>query len=249
MCDIPRKIGVRKSLASYPTWVGVLIFGSIWGFLESTVGGALRLGFGPFFKSQLHICPCPLIAAAVGFPVMAAALAIYKKPTMLVGMGLVAASFSWLVIPIQNVPAFTTPFTTYPIVNPTVAIVLSSITFSLVASLVGRKMVLSTPTLAGVGALSAILSSIAFIYIVVYLGAPILAVTGLSGPLAYVVTNGAIWAALSAAMLPLGYTAGLRLQLSVSPLFKIRPWLYRVGPLAVLVLCWGASVVAVAAGL
>ncbi len=209
----------------------------------------MRLGFGPFFKSQLHICPCPLIAAVVGFPVMAAALAVYKKPAMLVGIGLVAASFSWLVIPIQNVPAFTTPLTTYPIVNPTVAIILSSITFSLVASLVGRKLVMSTPTLAGVGALSGMLSSIAFIYIVVYLGAPILAVTGLSGPLAYVATNGAIWVALSTTMVPVGYIAGLRLQLSVSPLFRMRPWLYRVGPLAVLVFCWGASIAAIAAGL
>lgn len=213
------------------------------------MGGALRLGFGPFFKSQLHICPCPLIAAVVGFSVMAAALAIYKKPTMLVGIGLVAASFSWLVIPIQNVPAFTTPFTTYPIVNPTVAIVLSSITFSLVASLVGRKMALSTPTLAGVGALSCMLSSIAFIYIVVYLGAPILNAVGLSGPIDYIATNTTIFIAMSAATVPLGYLAGLKLQPGVSHLFRIRPWLYRVGPLAVLVLCWGASVVAVAAGL
>jgi len=240
---------VRRNLASYPFPIGILIFGSIWGFLESTVGGALRLGFGPFFKSQLHVCPCPLLAFALGLPVMAAALAIYKKPVMLLGIGLVAASFSWLVIPIQNVPAFTTPLTTYPIVNPTVAIVLSSITFSLVASLVGRKMALSTPTLAGVGALSCMLSSIAFIYIVVYLGAPILNAVGLSGPIDYIATNTTIFIAMSAATVPLGYLAGLKLQPGVSHLFRIRPWLYRVGPLAVLVLCWGASVVAVAAGL
>lgn len=209
----------------------------------------MRLGFGPFFKTQLHICPCPLLAFALGLPIMAAALAIYKKPAMLVGIGLVAASFSWLVIPIQNVPAFTTPLTTYPIVNPTIAIILSSIVFSLIASLVRGKLPMSTSTLVGMGVLSSMLSSIAFIYIVVYLGAPILTAAGLSGPIAYIATNTTIFTALSAAMVPLGYIAGLKLQLGVSHLFRMRPWFYRVGPLAVLVFCWGASIAAIAAGL
>lgn len=209
----------------------------------------MRLGFGSFFKTQLHICPCPLLAFALGLPIMAAALAIYKKPAMLVGIGLVAASFSWLVIPIQNVPAFTTPLTTYPIVNPTIAIILSSIVFSLIASLVRGKLPMSTSTLVGMGVLSSMLSSIAFIYIVVYLGAPILTAAGLSGPIAYIATNTTIFTALSAAMVPLGYIAGLKLQLGVSHLFRMRPWFYRVGPLAVLVFCWGASIAAIVAGL
>lgn len=72
---------------------------------------------------------------------------------------------------------------------------------------------------------------------------------GLSGPIDYIVTNTTIFIAMSAATVPLGYLAGLKLQPGVSHLFRIRPWLYRVGPLAVLVLCWGASVVAIAAGL
>lgn len=240
---------VRKNLASYPFPIGILIFGSIWGLLESTLGGAFRLGFGSFFKTQLHICPCPLLAFAFGLPVMAAALAIYKKPVMLLGIGLVAAPFSWLVIPLQNVPAFTTPLTTYPIVNPTVAIVLSSIIFSLIASLTMKKLPMSTSTLMGMGALACALSSIAFIYIVVYLGAPILNAVGLSGPIDYIVTNTTIFIAMSAATVPLGYLTGLKLQPGVSHLFRIRPWLHRVGPLAVLVLCWGASVAAIAAGL
>lgn len=240
---------VRRNLASYPFPIGILIFGSIWGLLESTLGGAFRLGFGTFFKTQLHICPCPLLAFAFGLPVMAAALAIYKKPAMLLGIGLVAASFSFLVIPIQNIPAFTTPLTTYPIVNPAVAIVVSSIVFGLITSLAMKKLPMSTPTLVGVGALSCMLSSIAFIYIVVYLGSPILNAAGLSGPIAYIATNTTIFTAMSAATVPLGHFAGLKLQPSVSHLLRVKPWLHRVGPLAVLVLCWSASIVAIAAGL
>ncbi len=247
MEGIPRRI--QKSLASYPTWIGILIFGSIWGALECTVGGALRLGFGPFFKSQLHMCPCPLLMFAFGFPVMAAALAIYKKPAMLLGIGLVAASFSFLVIPIQNVPAFTTPLTTYPLINPAIAIVLSSVIFGFVASLVARKVPLSTLTLAGIGALSAMLSSIAFVYTVVGLGAPILEATGLSGQLAFIATNGTAFTAMSAATLPFGYLAGVKIDLALSHWIRVKPWLYRAGPIAVLILCWGASITVTAAGL
>ena len=246
---LQEKSVLEKTLASYPVWVGVLVFGSIWGLLESTVGGAIRLAFGPFFKSQLHICPCPLMMFAFGFPSMAAALAIYKKPAMLPGIGLVTASFSFLVIPIRNIPAFTTPGTTYPIINSAIAIILSSVIFGFVASLVGRKLPLSTLTLAGAGALSAMLSSIVFIYIVVGLGAPILKVTGLSGQLAYIATNGTIFTAMSAATLPLGYIAGVKINSALPHYIRVKPWLYRAVPLTVLVLCWGASIAAIAAGL
>lgn len=209
----------------------------------------MRLVYGPFFKSQLHICPCPFIAVAFGFPLMAAALAIYKKPAMLMGIGLVAASLSWLAVPFYNVPAFTTPFTTYPIAMPTVAIVLSSLTFAMTASLAGKRLAMSVPILAAVGALSSMLSSVAFIYIVVFLGAPILSITGLGEPLVYIATNGVIWAAMSAAVLPVGYIVGPRLQLDVSTFLDRKPWLQHMGPPAVFVLCWVAIIAGIASGL
>jgi len=252
VCGIPRKIGARKTLASYPPWVGILVFGSIWGFLQCiAILVMISLGLIPWLKSHLFMCPCPLIAAIFGFPIMAMALRIYKKPAMLVGMGALAACFSFLVIPFLRVPAFTTPITTYPIVNPALANLFAALAFSLVVSLVGKRIAtMSIPTLVGVGALSMFLSQIIWIHTVVAIGAPILGtLAGGISLVEYIATGAMILTAMSAATLPAGYVAGSRLQLGVDHLIKVKPLLYRVGPIAVLVICWGASVMAVAAGL
>ena len=245
---MPGESGFKKTLTRYPAPVGILIFGSIWGLLQSTIGGVFG-SFDSFFKGQLHVCPCPLVGAILGVPLMTAALAIYKKPAMLVGIGLTAAPFSFLVIPIRNIPAFTTPATTYPIINPVIAMIFSSITFSLITTLVMRKSELTTPILIGAGVLSGFLSSIAFIYTVVALGAPILNAARLSGQLAFIATNGVLWTAISAATSPLGYATAPKLQLKLSPLISGNRWLYRLAPVAIIAVSLVVSAMFAAAGI
>ena len=235
-------------MVKYPVPVGILIFGSIWGLLQGTIGAAFGSA-DSFFKSQLHVCPCPIVGAILGIPIMTAALAIYKRPAMLIGIGLMAIPFSFLSIPIQHIPAFTTAATTYPIINPVIAMIFSSIIFSLVATLVMRKSELTTPVLVGAGALTGFLSSIAFIYTVVALGAPILNAAGLSGQLAYIATNGVLWTAISAATSPVGYTMAPKLQLKISPLISRNRLFYRITPVAIVVVCWVVTAVFAAAGL
>ena len=245
---IPRKTGLKKILVRYPAPVGILIFGSIWWLLQGTIGAAFG-SLDSLFKSQLHICPCPIVGAILGIPIMTAALAIYKRPAMLVGIGIVAIPFSFLAIPIQHIPAFTTAATTYPIINPIIAMIFSSITFSLIATLVMKKSELTTPMLIGAGALSGFLSSIAFIYTVVALGAPILKATGIGSPFVYIATNGVIWAAISAATSPVGYLTAPKIQLKISPLISQNRWFYRLAPVALIVVCWVVSAIFAAAGL
>ena len=100
----------------------------------------MRVVAGPFFKSQLHICTCPLTITLIGFPIMAFAFARYKKPSMFIGIGLIAASFSWLAVPFYNIPLFTTPLTTYPLVNPTIAIIITSLVFASIAHLSQQRI-------------------------------------------------------------------------------------------------------------
>ena len=246
--SISRKTGLKKILVKYPAPVGILIFGSIWGLLQGTIGAAFgSLDF--FFKSQLHVCPCPIVGAILGIPIMTAALAIYRRPAMLIGIGLAAIPFSFLAIPIQHIPAFTTATTTYPIINPIVAMIFSSVIFSTVATLVMRKSELTTPVLVGAGALSGFLSSIAFIYTVVALGAPILKATGIGSQFAYIATNGVIWTAISAATSPVGHAMAPKLQLRISPLISQNRWFYRLAPVALIVVCWVVSAIFAAAGL
>jgi len=67
--------------------IGILVFGSIWGLLEATLGGFLHLIIFPNKGA---------IMGGIGVALMASALAIYKKPGMLLGIGIVAASFKLL---------------------------------------------------------------------------------------------------------------------------------------------------------
>ena len=246
--SISRKTGLKKILVRYPAPVGILIFGSIWGLLQGTIGAAFG-SFDSFFKSQLHVCPCPLVGAILGIPIMTAALAIYKRPAMLVGIGLVAIPFSFIAIPIQHIPAFTTASTTYPIINPIVAMMFSSIIFTIISSSIMKRSELTPSILIGAGALTGFLSSAAFIYTVVALGAPILNAAGLSGHLAYIATNGLIWAAISAATSPVGYMTAPKLQLKISPLISRNVWFYRIAPVVLITFCWVISALTAAVGL
>ncbi len=62
--------------------IGILVFGSIWGFLEATLGGFLHMIIFPNKGA---------IMSGIGVAIMASALTIYRKPVMLPGIGIVAA--------------------------------------------------------------------------------------------------------------------------------------------------------------
>jgi len=72
--------------------------------------------------------------AGIGVAIMSAALAIYRKPAMIAAIGIVAASFKllnvWIFVPVSHVN----------IVNPAMAIVLESLTFTLVAVLLKNRI-------------------------------------------------------------------------------------------------------------
>ena len=76
--------------------IGILVFGSIWGFFEATLGGFLNLIIFPNKGA---------IMGGIGMAIMGCALAVYRKPAMLPGIGLVAASFKWLNAWLLFVPA------------------------------------------------------------------------------------------------------------------------------------------------
>ena len=99
--------------------IGILVFGSIWGFLEATLGGFLHMIIFPNKGA---------IMGGIGVSIMASALAIYRKPGMLPGIGLVSASFKLL-----DVWIFALSISSIHIINPAMAIIFESLAFSLVA--------------------------------------------------------------------------------------------------------------------
>ena len=214
--------------------IGILVFGSVWGLLEATLGGLLHALIFPNKGA---------IMCGIGVAIMGSALAIYRKPVMLPGIGIVAASFKLL-----DVWLFSLPVASIHIVNPAMAIVFESLAFGLVAVFIMNRIAKNASVGIGAGALAGIISAVAWVYFAIYvMNAPAYArVVFTAGE--FITNQGVLQAAFSAILLPLGYLAGEKLAAKTSPVLTRRPIYYAVSASTVL-LCWGISALAIVAGL
>ncbi|UCB44123.1 MAG: hypothetical protein JSV77_05705 [Dehalococcoidales bacterium] len=214
--------------------IGILVFGSIWGFLEATLGGFLHMVVFPNKGA---------IMSGIGVAIMASALAIYRKPVMLPGIGIVAASFKLL-----DVWLFSLPIGSIHIINPAMAIVFESLAFGLVAIIITNRIARNAFIGIGAGALVGIISAIAWVYFAIYvMNAPAYArVVFTAGE--FITNQGVLQAAFSAIFLPLGYLASEKLAARTPPLLSRRPVYFAVSASAVM-FCWGISALAIAAEL
>ena len=215
--------------------IGVLVFGSIWGFLEATLGGFLNLIIFPNKGA---------IMGGIGMAIMGIALAIYRKPAMLPGIGIVAASFKWL-----NAWLLFVPPSAVQIINPAMAIILESVACSLVAVFLMNRISRNLFVGTGAGVLVGLISAIAYVYFAVYVThSPIFERLGIKSIGEFITGNGIVQAVFFGVFLPLGYLVGEKLAAAISSVLVRRP-LYYAASAAIICFCWGISVVAVMAGL
>ena len=214
--------------------IGIIVFGSIWGFFEATLGGFLHMIVFPNKGA---------IMGGIGVAIMATALAVYRKPAMLPGIGIVAASFKLL-----DVWLFSLPAASIHIINPAMAIIFESLAFGLVAVFVMNKIAKNAFTGIGAGVLVGLVSATAWVYFAIYvMNAPLYArVVFTAG--GFMANQGVVQAAFSAILLPLGFLAGEKLITKTSPVLMRRPIYYAVSASTTLV-CWGISALAISAGL
>ena len=214
--------------------IGILVFGSIWGFLEATLGGFLHMIIFPNKG---------VIMSGIGIAIMSSALAIYKKPGMLLGIGIVAASFKLL-----DVWLFALPAASIHIINPAMAIIFESLAFGMVAMFVMNRMAKNAVVGIGAGALAGIASSIAWVYFAIYvMNAPAYArVVFTAGE--YIVNQGVAQTIFFAVFVPLGYLAGEKLAARPFALVR-KSSLYYATSAALIAFCWGISVVVIMAGI
>jgi len=214
--------------------IGILVFGSIWGFLEATLGGFLHMIIFPNKGA---------IMGGIGVAIMASALAIYRKPSMLLGIGIIAASFKLL-----NVWFLFVPITSIHIINPAMAIIFESLAFSLVAAFMMNRIAKNAFVGVGAGVLAGLTSAIAWVYFAIYvMNAPAYArVVFTAG--GFIANQGVVQAAFFGILLPLGYLVGEKLATKTSPVLISRS-LYYATSAAIICLCWGISAVAKMTGL
>jgi len=204
--------------------IGIIVFGSLWGALEATLGGALA-------NFPRH----GAVMANIGFLIMAAAVALYKRPGMQLGIGMVAASFKLLDVVIFHVPPLA-----QMIVNPMMAIIMEALAFELAVGLVLRRWPRNIFAQAGTGALGVYLA-----YVGIALGFLYLTGRGphyvLSNPGGFVLESGGVAAMLALVSVPLGsWLGGLLGQ--IERLTRLRPRLLYSGAAIFTLLCWLAAV-------
>ena len=214
--------------------IGILVFGSIWGFFEATLGGFLHMIIFPNKGA---------IMAGIGVVIMSLALAIYRKPGMLPGIGIIAASFKLL-----DVWLFALPVASIHIINPAMAIIFESLAFSLVTAFLMNRIAKSASIGVGAGVLAGLVSATAWVYFAIYvMNAPAYArVVFTAG--GFIANQGVVQAAFFGILLPVGYLVGEKLAARTSPVLAHRP-LYYATSAAIVCLCWGISAIATMAGL
>jgi hypothetical protein len=184
------------------------------------------------------------IMAGIGVAIMGTALAIYRKPSMLPGIGIVAASFKLL-----NVWFLFVPIGAVHIINPAMAIIFESLAFSLVAALLMNRIAKKASVGVGAGILAGLMSATAYVYFAVYvMHAPLFERMGVSSVGGFIANQGIVQAAFFGILLPLGYLVGEKLATKPFPTLARRS-LYYATSAAVVCLCWGISAVAVMTGL
>lgn len=215
--------------------IGILMFGSIWGFFEATLGGFLNLIIFPNKG---------VIMGGIGMAIMGAALAIYRRPSILPGIGIVAASFKWLNSWLLFVPPLAVQ-----IINPAMAIFLESLAFGLVVAFLMNRMEKNVYVGVWVAVLAGFMSAIAYVYFAVYVThSPIFARLGIESIGEFIVGNGVVQAVFFGVLAPLGYVVGKRLATTAFSALVRRP-LYYATSVAIICFCWGISVIAIIAGL
>ena len=213
--------------------IGILVFGSVWGVLEATLGGFFNLILFPNKGA---------IMAGIGVAIMGAALAIYRKPAMALAIGIVAASFKllnvWIFVPVSYIH----------IVNPAMAIVLESLSFTAVAVFLKNRLSQNITVSIGAGVLAGILTAAVYFSFSLYvMQAPILERMGVSNIGEYLASNGIVQAVFYGVFLPVGYQLGQRLSWVKLPALN-RPVYYGASA-AIVCFCWGIAAIVTASGL
>jgi len=215
--------------------IGILVFGSIWGLVEATLGGALHL---------IHFTYKGAITGGIGMAIMATFVVMYRQPKLAFCIAVIAALFKPLSAVIYGQPIFA-PF----VVNPASAILLEGLAFSLVVSLLFKGFESSIKTRIGAGVAAGYLSIILYGVIASAAGMGIWASWGLAERASSVLANGTGLAIVGTCLLLLGHLVSMRLRPKFWQFSDLKPKAFYASTIAITAFCWIGAVVAFASGL
>ncbi len=214
--------------------VGIVLFGSIWGLVEATLGGFLHL---------IHFSYKGAIMGGIGISIMAAFVVTYRRPKLVFWIGVIAALFKPLSAVIYGQSVFS-PF----VVNPASAILLEALAFSLVVSLF-KGFESSIKMRIGAGLSAGYLSIILYAILASAIGMGNWASWGVSERLTSALIDGTGLAIAGTSLLLLGHLVGMQLRPKFWQLRSTKPRLFYASTTATIVSCWIIAAVAFALGL
>lgn len=215
--------------------IGIVLFGSVWGLLEATLGGFLHL---------IHFTYTGAIMGGIAISIMATFVVIYRRPRLVFGIGVIAALFKPLSAVIYGQPVFS-PF----VVNPASSILLEALAFSLVVSLLfkGFESSIKARIVAGISA--GYLSAILYAVLASAVGMGNWASWGFTERVTGALTDGTGMAIAGTLLLFLGHLLGTKLRPKFWQLSSTKPKLFYASTTAAIVSCWIIAAVAFSLGL
>jgi hypothetical protein len=205
-------------------FIGILVFGSIWGLVEATLGGALHL---------IHFAYKGAITGGIAMAIMAAFVVTYRRPRLVFWLGVIAALFKPLSAIIYGQPIFS-PF----VVNPASAILLEALAFTLVASLLFKGFESSVKTRIAVGISAGYLSAILYAILASAVGMGNWASWGLTARVTAALSDGTALAIVGTCLLLLGHLAGAKLRPNFWQFMTVRPKAFYASTIAIAGFCW-----------
>ncbi len=227
--------GADRKRAARDIVIGLLVLGSVWGFLEVVLGGAMKAGGIPYKGDVL---------TGLGMMLMGIAVAMYRKPVMLIAIAAVAIGVRQLSVPILHLSTFCKA-------NSSIAVLLGGAALAGASALAGRRLQRGRLSRVMTGFSAGLAAAASFFFIGMRV-APcryLLSFNAPGGLVAFLKAEGLIWAALCAVLFPVGYRVGESLRDSVFDLRVARPALYYAASLMLVGCCWAISAVAIARGL
>jgi len=204
--------------------VGILVFGSIWGLVEATLGGALHL---------VHFAYKGAITGGIGMAIMAAFVVTYRQPKLVFWLGVIAALFKPLSAVIYGQPIFA-PF----VVNPASAILLEALAFTLVVSLLFKGFESSIKARIAAGISAGYVSAILYAILASAIGMGNWASWGLTERVTAALTDGTALAIAGTALLLLGYLVSAKLRPNFWQLMTAKPKAFYASNIAIMAFCW-----------
>ena len=224
-----------KSLARRDVLVAIIVLGSVWGFLEVVLGGAMKSASIPYKGDLL---------TGLGIGVMAVCIALTRRPLLVLGIAVTAVALKQLAVPILHLPFLCKA-------NSCLAVMLAGGTLAGTASIAGRTLEKGIVPRVVTGLSAGLLGATGFYFIGMHV-APcqyLLSFNRPGGLVSFMGAEGMIWGVLAGIFFPAGYRLGLTLQNNLYGLRTARPLAYYLVSAAIIACAWIVSGFAIASGL